>query len=221
MTSTNGRKKVIAIDGPAGSGKSTVARTLAARLGFDYLDTGALYRAVALKLTRSGLNQSSDDAALSTVLRDTSIEYKNAAVYLDTEDVSVEIRTPEAGHFSSIFSARKPVRDYLLDIQRNAGLSVDIVAEGRDMATVVFPDAWKKFYITADEQVRAQRRYKQLKEKKADVTQKEAIADVAIRDARDTARAIAPLIRAADAIEIDTTNLSIEETIQKMLKECL
>ncbi|MCG6553190.1 MAG: (d)CMP kinase [Candidatus Magnetominusculus sp. LBB02] len=216
MTGKNGMR-VIAIDGPAGSGKSTVARALAERLGFDYLDTGALYRAVALKLVRAGLNEGAGDDVISSVLRGTSIEFKNAAVYLDGEDVSVEIRTPEAGHFSSIFSARRPVRDYLLDIQRNAALSGSIVAEGRDMATVVFPDAWRKFYITADERTRAHRRFAQLREKNTDITQAEALSDVSTRDTRDAARAIAPLAKADDAIEIDTTDLAIEETIQRIM----
>ncbi|MBF0458572.1 MAG: (d)CMP kinase [Nitrospirae bacterium] len=215
---------MIAIDGPAGAGKSTVARALAVNIGFDYLDTGALYRAAALKLVQAGLNEGADDDLLSSVLRRTLIEFKNGVVFLDGKDVSEEIRTPEAGHYSSVFSARKPVRDYLLEIQRNAGGtngSSGIVAEGRDMATVVFPDALKKFYITADEHTRAQRRHAQLSEKNPDVTRENARLDIAARDERDTTRAIAPLTRAADAIEIDTTNLSIEETILKMLKECL
>ncbi|MBF0552972.1 MAG: (d)CMP kinase [Nitrospirae bacterium] len=220
-------RKVIAIDGPAGSGKSTVARALAACMGFDYLDTGALYRAAALKLTRAGVNEVSADDLLSSVLRGTLIEFKNGIVYLDGKDVSEEIRTPEAGHYSSVFSARKPVRDFLLEIQRNASDSNSsngsggTVAEGRDMATVVFPDAWRKFYITADEPARAQRRYAQLREKNAGVTLSAAQLDVASRDNRDTKRAIAPLTKAPGAIEIDTTNLSIEETLEKMMRECL
>lgn len=218
MTNAN---KVIAIDGPAGSGKSTLARALASHLGFNYLDTGALYRAAALKLTRCGLSESSDDTAVSSVLQNTTIEYKNAVVYLDGVDVSNEIRTPEAGHFSSVFSARAPVRDYLLEIQRQVGRTGSIVAEGRDMAAVVFPEAWRKFYVTADEKVREQRRFAQLRQKNASITLEDACRDVTARDARDTSRAIAPLIRAEGAVEIDTTNLSEKETIQRMLKECL
>ncbi|MBF0568577.1 MAG: (d)CMP kinase [Nitrospirae bacterium] len=223
MTNTNGKGKVIAIDGPAGSGKSTVARALAQRMGFDYLDTGALYRAAALKLVSAGVSEDSgDDAVLCSVLRGTTIEFKQGMVYLDNKDVSEEIRTPEVGHFSSVFSARKPVRDFLLDIQRNVGGtngSGGIVAEGRDMATVVFPEAWRKFYITADEQTRAQRRYAQLRKKNADVTLSTAQSDVASRDDRDTKRSIAPLAKAPGAIEIDTTNLSIEETLERIMRE--
>ncbi|MBF0488877.1 MAG: (d)CMP kinase [Nitrospirae bacterium] len=214
--------KVIAIDGPAGSGKSTVARALAARMGFDYLDTGALYRAAALKLVSAGVSDDSDDDRLASVLRGTTIEFKSGVIYLDNKDVSEEIRTPEAGHFSSVFSARKPVRDFLLEIQRNVGGtngSGGIVAEGRDMATVVFPDAWRKFYVTADEPTRAQRRYAQLRKKISDVTLLTAQLDVASRDERDTKRAIAPLTKAPGAIEIDTTNLSMEETLEKMMRE--
>ncbi|WP_420264297.1 (d)CMP kinase [Candidatus Magnetominusculus dajiuhuensis] len=222
MTNTNGKGKVIAIDGPAGSGKSTVARALAALMGFDYLDTGALYRAAAIKLVSAGVSEDSGDDLLSSVLRGTLIEFKNGVVYLDGKDVSEEIRTPEAGHYSSVFSAMKPVRDFLLEIQRNVGGtngSGGIVAEGRDMATVVFPEAWRKFYVTADEPTRAQRRYAQLRKKNAGVTLSTAQSDVASRDDRDTKRAIAPLTKAPGAIEIDTTNLSIEETLERIMRE--
>ena len=137
--------KVIAIDGPSGAGKGTIAKLLAGKLGFSYLDTGALYRAVALALREKGIKPEDSDEKLKNTLSVTDVSFKDGKVSLNGRDVSEEIRTTEMGHYSSVFSARKVVRDFLLDIQRSASLNADLVAEGRDMTTVVFPDAWKKF----------------------------------------------------------------------------
>lgn len=210
--------RVIAIDGPSGAGKSTVSKIIAERLGFQFLDTGALYRATALHLRRKGIEPESSDSEIHKALNGVTINFKNGRVFLNGEDVSEEIRTTEAGHYASVFSAKKAVRDFLLQIQRDAALENDIVAEGRDMTTVVFPNAWKKFFLDASEQGRAKRRYLQLKEKGMDITMQEALRDVMERDKRDSSRDIAPLKRADDAIYIDTTDLNLEEVLKKVLE---
>lgn len=206
-------KTVIAIDGPSGAGKSTVCRMLAKKLGFQFLDTGALYRAIALHLRRKGSVPESPDSEIPGKLENVGIYFKNGRVFLNGEDVSEEIRTTESGHYASVFSAKKAVREFLFQIQRDAAGHDDIVAEGRDMTTVVFPDAWRKFYLDATEDGRAKRRYLQLKEKGIDITMDEALRDVRERDSRDSKRDIAPLRRAEDAVYIDTTNLRLEEVL--------
>lgn len=210
--------KVIAIDGPSGSGKSSVSKIIAERLGFQFLDTGALYRAAALHLKRKGLDENNTDADILKALDGVVINFKNGRVFLNDEDVSEEIRTTEAGHYASVFSARKAVRDFLFHIQRHAAIENDIVAEGRDMTTVVFPDAWKRFFLDASLEERAKRRYNQLKEKGINITMQDALMDVRERDIRDCSRDIAPLKRADDVIYIDTTDLSFDEVIKVMLE---
>ncbi len=209
--------KVVAIDGPSGSGKSTLSKLLAARLGFRFLDTGALYRAVALHLTGADLVPESSDEQVRSALGGVAVYFKDDRVFLNDRDVSDAIRTPEAGHYASVFSARKPVRDFLLEIQRDAAIHDDIVAEGRDMTTVVFPGAWRKFYLDATEESRARRRYLQLREKGVSITMEEALKDVSDRDIRDSRRDIAPLKRAEDAIYIDTTHMTLEEVTDAIL----
>ncbi|HCL81311.1 MAG TPA: (d)CMP kinase [Nitrospiraceae bacterium] len=210
--------KVIAIDGPSGAGKSTVSQLVAKRLGFQFLDTGALYRAAALYLRQRSIVPESPDEDILRVIGDAVITLDGKSVFLNDEDVSEAIRTTEAGHYASVFSARKVVRDFLFQIQRDAAVSNDIEAEGRDMTTVVFPDAWKKFFLDASEQGRAKRRYLQLKEKGMKITMEEASADVRERDKRDSSRDIAPLKKADDAVCIDTTDLSLNEVIEEVLK---
>ncbi|MBF0465834.1 MAG: (d)CMP kinase [Nitrospirae bacterium] len=209
-------KKVIAIDGPAGAGKSTVAKELAKRLGYDYLDSGALYRALALKLMLAGLDGGASDDKIMNILKDTHIEFSNGKVYLDKADVSERIRTPETGHYTSVFSSKKVVRDFLLVLQKKAGSGADLVAEGRDMATVVFPDASSKFFITANEDIRAQRRFNQLNGK---ISFADALKDVQERDKRDSERTVAPLMKAPDAIEIDTSHKDIETVLSEIMRE--
>jgi cytidylate kinase len=167
--------RVIAIDGPSGSGKSTITKLVAEKLGFQLLDTGALYRAAALHLRRQQVEPESTDAVIQDMLKNVSVVFKDGRVFLNGEDVSDAIRTTEAGHYASVFSARKVVRDFLFQVQRDAALHSDIVAEGRDMTTVVFPDAWKKFYLDASEESRAKRRYQQLKDKGIAITMEEAM----------------------------------------------
>lgn len=246
--------RVVAIDGPSGAGKSTISRLIAEKLGFQFLDTGALYRATALHLRRNGLHENSANDEIEKALEGLSVTFKNNRVFIreaslkdsnksaDTnikkenstssfvadnsslllgEDVSDAIRTTEAGHYASVFSARKAVRDFLLDLQRDAAVYNDIVVEGRDMTTVVFPDAWKKFFLDASEESRAKRRCTQLKEKGMDITIEEALKDVRERDIRDRSRDIAPLKRADDAIYIDTTDMSLNAVVDKAMKALL
>ncbi len=224
--------KVIAIDGPSGAGKSTIAKELAKQLGFSYLDTGALYRAVALALREKNIKPEDSDEKIASVLKGIDIAFKDGKVFLkensqlstlnsqlpDGRDVSEEIRTTEIGHYSSVFSARKVVRDFLLDIQRNAALNNNIVAEGRDMTTVVFPDAWKKFYLDASLDERAKRRYLQLKDKGTNITEHEAEKDVAERDTRDSSRDIAPLRKADAAVHIDSSVMTADKVVANILK---
>lgn len=210
--------KVIAIDGPSGAGKSTIARLLAQRLGFVYLDTGALYRAAALLFLKQGIRPEDDDGKLGEALRSAKIGFQQGKVLLDGRDVSSDIRTPEIGHYSSVFSARKVVRDYLLNAQREASLREDLVAEGRDTTTVVFPGAYKKFYLEASIIERTRRRFQQLKEMGIAATEEEARRDVVERDQRDQSRDVAPLMKAPDAVVIDSSDEDIEQVLKQMIE---
>lgn len=210
--------RVIAIDGPSGAGKSTVVKLISEMLGFKYLDTGALYRAVALGLRKMGVSPDDKDDKITEALKGISVSFSDGKVLLNGQDVSEEIRTPEAGHYSSVFSQRKAVRDYLLPIQRKEARNDDLVAEGRDMTTVVFPDAWRKFYIDASVSERVKRRHLQLRGNGVPITMETAIEDVLERDKRDSSRDIAPLKVAEDAIYIDSSNLSLNAVIKKILE---
>lgn len=211
-------KKVIAIDGPCGAGKSTIAKRLAARLGYEYLDTGALYRAIALHLLRKGLGEDASDGQVSAALGDADVVFTAGGVVLNGADVSAEIRTPEAGHYASVFSARKPVREFLLAAQRSAALTSDLVAEGRDMTTVVFPEAAIKFYLDASAGERARRRTEELAAKGFSVDSAAVSREIAERDRRDSTREIAPLRRADDAVCVDSTGMDAEQVLGKMLE---
>jgi len=211
-------KKVIAVDGPSGAGKSTVAKMLAKELGFDYLDTGALYRAVAYYLVKHGIQEEASDAAVTAALRDVKIRFSGGMVTVNGADVSHEIRSPEASHFASVFSARKPVRQFLFEIQRDTARHADIVAEGRDMTTVVFPDAYKKFYLDASVEERTRRRTLELQAKGFEVNEEKTNLEIMERDARDAGRDIAPLKRAQDAVYIDSTGNDIMDVFRKMLE---
>jgi cytidylate kinase len=210
--------KVIALDGPTGAGKSTIAKLIAKNLGFNYLDTGALYRAIALALRKNGINPEDSNERLMDVLHRTDISYTDGKVFLHGRDISEDIRSREIDHYSSVFSTRKIVRDFLFDIQRNYALTDNIVVEGRDTTTVVFPNAWKKIYLDASLQERAKRRYLQYKEKGMHISMEESIKNLKERDKRDSNRDIAPLKKADGAFAIDSSNLSIEQAQEKILE---
>jgi len=215
---------IVAIDGPAGAGKSTVAKILAKRLGFLYIDTGAMYRALTLKALENNIDIS-DEQRINQLALNTSIDLLNnpngpLKVILDGRDVSLDIRKPQITQVVSDVSKIKEVRQVLVKLQRELGQRGDCVLEGRDIGTVVFPDAQKKFFIDASAQVRVNRRFKELKGLNQNVTENDVAKDLSNRDKIDSTREISPLRKADDAVYIDTTNLSIEEVVEKMLELC-
>ncbi len=210
------RPVVIAIDGPAGAGKSTVAKALAQRLGFFLLDTGAIYRAVALSAARAGV-AFSDGARLGGVAREMALRFDEAGrVWLGDEDVSTAIRTPDMSQGASTVSAHPAVRDALLELQRRLAEKGRCVVEGRDIGTVVLPWAPVKIFLTASDEVRARRRYDELKAKGADVSFEETLRDLRERDHRDSTRAVAPLKQADDAVPMDTSDMNQAEVIDRL-----
>jgi cytidylate kinase len=213
-------KGIITIDGPAGSGKSTISLLLAKKLGLLYLDTGAMYRAVALSALRKGVDPG-DAAVLREMCRDIDINFRSAGdnyrVYIGAEDVSDEIRRPEIDMLSSKISAIKEVRDAMTGLQRRIGMKGGIVAEGRDMGTVVFPDADHKFFLTASSDIRAERRYKERVDRGECISMEQVETELKKRDEQDRTRIIAPLKPAVDAIIIDTTAMGINEVVDEML----
>ncbi len=206
----------IAIDGPAGAGKSSVARAVAAKLGFIYVDTGALYRAIGVNALRHNVPTDSHDGVVA-LLPGTKIELKYVdgvqKVYLCGEDVSEEIRLPKASMAASNVSAIPEVRAFLLDLQRNMAKENNVIMDGRDIGTVILPDAQYKFFLTASPEVRADRRYKELCEKGITVNYDELLKEIIQRDYNDSHRETAPLKQAVDAILIDSGNLTLEESI--------
>jgi cytidylate kinase len=210
-------RQVIAIDGPSGSGKTTIAKLIAKELGFNYLDTGALYRAVAIALRANEVEPDDSDDKLKAVLDRTDVSFRDGKVFLNGRDVSEKIRSGEVDHFSSVFSARRIVRDFLLDAQRNAALHDEVVVEGRDTTTVVFPESKKKIFLDASVEERAKRRYLQYKGKGLDISMDEARRSIIERDQRDASRDIAPLRKAADALLVDSSSLSIDEVREKIV----
>lgn len=212
---------IVAIDGPSGAGKSTLAKRLAQQLGFTYLDTGAIYRAIALKILRQKMDLS-NEAALADVIRDTEIDFKESGgsvqVLLDKEDVSALIRTPEVSQMASKASALRIVRQRLLDLQRALGSRNDVVAEGRDIGTVVFPKAEVKIYLDASVEQRARRRCDELHAAGRDVTLADTLREMQERDQRDSQRDLAPLSRADDAVVIDSSHVSADGVAERALQ---
>lgn len=211
-------KDVIAIDGPSGAGKTTIAKLIAEELGFEYLDTGALYRAVAVALRNDGIGQTDSDDKIKNILSRITVTFSDGKVFLNGEDVTGDIRSTEVDHYSSVFSARKIVREFLLDAQRTAALKNDLIIEGRDTTTVVFPDAKKKIFLDASVEERAKRRYKQYREKGIEINMAESRKSIIERDRRDANRNIAPLKIASDALIIDSSNLSVEQVLKKIIE---
>ena len=211
----------VAIDGPAGAGKSSISRIAAKKLGFIYVDTGALYRAVGLKFALSGADTSLDcdiDGILSKTAVDIRFVNGEQRVFLDGEDVSDKIRTPKASMMASAVSARPQVRAFLLEMQRKLARENNVIMDGRDIGTVILPDAQVKIFLTASPETRAARRFAELKDKGTEpVAYARILEDMKARDALDASRAVAPLKQAPDAVLLDTSEMTLDESIQAAL----
>ena len=211
----------VAIDGPAGAGKSTIAKELAKELGYIYVDTGAMYRAIALYLLRNGVKAEENDR-ISALCKEANVTIQYAdgkqIVLLNGEDVNPYIRTEEVGSMASSSSTNPDVRKQLLGLQRELAASNDVIMDGRDIGTNILPNAQAKIYLTASIEVRAKRRFDELKAKGVDCDYEEIKKEIAIRDERDMNREIAPLKQAEDAVLLDTSNMSIDEVKEAMIK---
>ena len=216
-----GKGLIIAIDGPAASGKSTTAQLLAKKLGYLYIDTGAMYRACALKAKKLGIDIN-DEESIRNLLDyiDIRIENNNSKnrILLDGEDVSEDIRADDISALASAISAIPAVRYKMVELQRKMGEKGSVILDGRDIGTFVFPDAEVKFFLTASPEIRAKRRWLELQQKGIDKDFSEVLADLVKRDNNDSQRALAPLKKAEDAIEIDTSNMTIEEQTETLYK---
>lgn len=211
----------VAIDGPAGAGKSTISRKAASELGYIYIDTGALYRTVGLNALRLGADIQNDDAVIATLTDELKVELRfvdgEQRMFLCGEDVSSDIRTPEASMAASRVSAVPKVREYLFDLQKELAKNNNCIMDGRDIGTVVLPDADVKIFLTASPEARAERRHKELTEKGMDVKYEDVLADMVKRDYDDSHRAIAPLKQADDAFLCDTSELTLEQSIELVI----
>ena len=212
----------VAIDGPAGAGKSTIAKMVAKKLGFTYVDTGSMYRAMALACIRAGL-KATDEAEVCKVCEglDVSLEYdENGAqqVILNGENVNGYIRTEEVGNMTSAIAVYGPVREKLVELQRKLGTKFDVIMDGRDIGTCVLKDAPVKIYLTASSRTRAERRYKELTEKGVECNLNDIEKDIIDRDYRDMNREISPLKQAEDAILVDSSNMGIDEVVNELVR---
>jgi len=207
----------IAIDGPSGAGKSTIAKRVAAELAIDYIDTGAMYRAVGLKMLRLGIPMEEKET-LFEMLGNTDVDFSEGRVYLDGEDVSDLIRTQEVSKAASDCSAFATVRRKLVELQQAMGKRKSVIMDGRDIGTVVLKDAEYKFYLTATAEERAMRRFKELQAKGSTDTYEKVLEDVNKRDYNDMHREVDPLRQAEDAVLIDSTNMSIEEVVDFVIE---
>ncbi len=211
----------VAIDGPAGAGKSTISKAAASRLGYIYIDTGALYRTVGLNALRKGVDVKDAASVISTLTDELKIELKfidgEQRMFLNDEDVSVEIRTPDASMAASAVSAVPEVRKYLFDLQKNLAANNNCIMDGRDIGTVVLPEADVKIFLTASPEARAKRRHLELTEKGIETKYEDVLADMIERDYNDSHRAIAPLKQADDAVLADTSDISLEQSIELII----
>lgn len=214
------KKTVIALDGPSGSGKSTVAKIISDKLNILYLDTGAMYRATALKALNLGID-TFDEEGVKTFIDDIDLKIKyvdgGQRTYLDGEDVSLKIREPHMSMAASNISSLKPVRIKMVEMQRKIASDISCVLDGRDIGSYVLPNADFKFYITATPEVRAKRRYDELKAKNFDVLEEEILKDIIKRDYNDEHREFSPLKQAEDAVYVDTSDMTVEEVTAKIL----
>lgn len=216
MMSHSDHIPVITIDGPSASGKGTVAQRVAQALGFHYLDSGALYRVVALAAKTRGISWQ-DEESLTTLASSLDIRFDNDRIMLDGIDVSDQVRSEEMGKGASQVAVHPRLRSALLDLQRSFRRTPGLVADGRDMGSVVFPDARTKIFLTASTEIRAERRYKQLMQKGMHANLQEILNDLKLRDERDSQRSVAPLQQCEDALLLETSNRTIEEAVRFVL----
>ncbi|RHQ97963.1 (d)CMP kinase [Peptoclostridium sp. AF21-18] len=209
---------IIAVDGPAGAGKSTISKLIAKKLNINYIDTGAMYRAVTYKCLSEGVDVK-NEAAVMEVAKRTDIDFRDNNIYLDSKVVNEEIRTREVSANVSDVAKIKEVRYLMVDVQREIGTRNDVILDGRDIGSYVFPNADYKFFLVATPEERGRRRYKELCEKGFEGTLEEIIKDIEKRDEIDSNREFAPLKKADDAIEIDTTGLGIDEVVEAVVSK--
>ena len=206
----------IAIDGPGGAGKSTIAKLVGDKLGLEYIDTGAMYRAVGLKLNRKGIKPD-DLISISNILEETTIDFVNGKIILDGDDVSDIIRTQEISKFASIYSQIPEVRSKLVDIQRRIAAGKSVIMDGRDIGTNVLTDAELKVFLTADSMVRARRRYDEFRSKGIKANLDDIHEEIKDRDYQDMNRKLNPLVQAEDAIRLDTSDMTIDEVVNTIV----
>lgn len=209
---------VIAIDGPAGAGKSTISKMIAKKLGLNYIDTGAMYRAITYKCITNGIDVKNEEKVIE-VCEHCNVDFRDNKIYLDDKCVNDEIRTQEVSENVSDVAKISRVREIMVKKQRELGFKSNVILDGRDVGTCIFPDTKYKFYLNASPKERGRRRYLELKEKGNDVVLEDIIKDIERRDYIDSTREVSPLVKARDAIEIDSTSMSVEDVVQEIVKK--